>query len=309
MTAIILLLPDACYGGPVRSQIDEAIRLLKSGDPESTEKAVALLQDSVFSFSMRVCNQREDAEDTMQEVLLKSVPVLSRFENAKALAVWLYKVAKNRCLMTRRKSKFAPREEFSLDELMPDRFELAALAKSGGANPEAFAIRSQEASWLREAVQKVPPDYRIILVLRDMEGLSDDEVAEITGLWAGTVRVRLHRARLFVRKEISKRLRAGKVAPALHRTHQDEPVRPANCKAMFAELSDYLDERLDDSMCAELEKHMDGCEPCKAFLSSLENTILALRQSGIESPDPGKTRKIREHVLASYKNAMPKITR
>jgi len=291
----------------VRGEIEEAIRLLKSGDPESTEKAVALLQDSVFSFSMRVCNQREDAEDTMQEVLLKSVPVLSSFENAKALAVWLYKVAKSRCLMTRRKSKFAPKEELSLDDLMPDRIELAALAKSG-ANPEAFAIRSQQAGWLRDAVQKLPPDYRIILVLRDMEGLSDDEVAEITGLRAGTVRVRLHRARLFVRKEISKRIRAGKFAPAGNRAPDAEPFRPANCKAMFAELSNYLDEQLDDSMCAELEKHIDGCEPCKAFLSSLENTILALRQSGADSPDPQKTRKLREHVLASYKNAMPKIS-
>ncbi len=298
-----------CYGGAVRGEIEEAIRLLKSGDPESTEKAVALLQDSVFSFSMRVCNQREDAEDTMQEVLLKSVPVLSKFENAKALAVWLYKVAKNRCLMTRRKSKFAPREEFSLDELMPDRIELAALAKSGGVSPEAFAIRSQQASWLREAVQKLPPDYRIILVLRDMEGLSDDEVAEITGLRAGTVRVRLHRARLFIRKEISKRLRAGRGVPAASSVAQDQPIRPANCKAMFAELSNYLDEQLDDSMCAELEKHMDGCEPCKAFLSSLENTILALKESGTESPDPEKTRKLREHLLAGYKNAMPKISR
>jgi RNA polymerase sigma-70 factor, ECF subfamily len=297
-----------CYGEVVRGEIEEAIQLLKSGDPESTEKAITLLQDSVFSFSMRVCNQREDAEDTMQEVLLKSVPVLSQFENAKALAVWLYKVAKNRCLMTRRKSKFAPKEELSLDDLMPDRTELELLAKSGGVSPEAFAIRRQEASWLREAIQKIPPDYRIILVLRDMEGLSDDEVAEITGLRAGTVRVRLHRARLFVRKEISKRLRAGTIATG-NRAHEPQPVRPANCKALFAELSDYLDEKLDESMCTELEKHMDGCEPCKAFLSSLENTILALKKSGAESPDAGKTRKLREHVLASYKNAMPRISR
>src|SRR5581483_8867578 len=145
------------------------------------------------------------------------------------------------------------KEELSLDELMPDRIELAALAKSGSASPEAFAIRSQQAGWLREAVQKVPPDYRIILVLRDMEGLSDDEVAEITGLRAGTVRVRLHRARLFVRKEISKRIRAGKAVSAGTRAEEAEPIRPANCKAMFAELSNYLDEQLDASMCAELE--------------------------------------------------------
>jgi len=290
----------------VRREIEDAIELLKSGQTDAMEKAVALLQESVFSFSMRVCNQREDAEDTMQEVLLKSVPVLSRFESPRALAVWLYKVAKNRCLMTRRKSKFAPRQELSLEELMPDRAELAHLAreKTGGVNPEAFAIRSQEAQWLRDAIQKVPPEYRIILVLRDMECLSDEDVAEITGLRPGTVRVRLHRARLFVRKEVAKRQRRDQVGVAASRQPESTLSRAPNCRAMFAELSDYLDEQLDDSMCAELERHMDGCEPCKAFLSSLETTITALRQSAKESPDPKRARKLREDLMASYESAL-----
>ena len=292
----------------MRKEIEETVQLLKSAHPDAMEKAVALLQESVFSFSMRVCNQRQDAEDTMQEVLLKSVPVLSQFDSPKALAVWLYKVAKNRCLMNRRKSKFAPTKELSLEELMPDRAELAQLARSSGFNPEALAIRSQESQWLREAIQKVPPEYRIILVLRDMEGLSDDEVAEITGLRPGTVRVRLHRARLFVRKEITKRLHSGQAGPAGPRERQTQAARPAKCKAMFAELSNYLDERLDDSMCVEIEKHMHGCEPCKAFLSTLENTILALRQSPKETPDPGKARKLREDIMASYEKTLPKGT-
>ena len=86
---------------------------------------MALLQHTVFSFSMKVCGQRQDAEDTMQEVLVKSVPYLPKFDSPRALAVWLYKVAKNRCLMSRRRSKFAPkREDLSLEELMPDRQDL-----------------------------------------------------------------------------------------------------------------------------------------------------------------------------------------
>jgi RNA polymerase sigma-70 factor, ECF subfamily len=288
----------------VRSEIEEAIQLLKSEAPDSLDKALALLQTTVFSFSMRVCNQRQDAEDTMQEVLVKSLSALPRFDSPKALAVWLYKVAKTRCLMKRRKSKFAPLKELSLEELMPDRAELAQLAKTGGFNPEAFAIRSQEAQWLREAIQKVPPDYRIILVLRDMEGLSDKEVAEITGLRAGTVRVRLHRARLFVRKQITKRLRSGHSARSPLRQFDAAPTREPRCKAMLAELSDYLDEQLDDSMCTELEKHMDGCELCKAFLSTLESTITALRHSGKQSPDPKKARNLREQIIASYQSAL-----
>ena len=95
--------------------------LIQRKDSKSLEEALALLQKTIFSFSMKVCGQRQDAEDTMQEVLLKSVPNLPRFDNAKALMVWLYKVAKNRCLMSRRRSKYAPKEDLSLDELMPDR--------------------------------------------------------------------------------------------------------------------------------------------------------------------------------------------
>ena len=93
----------------MRSEIEQAVRLLQRGDDDALEQALALLQNTVFSFSMRVCGQRQDAEDTMQEVLLKSVPLLPKFDSPKALVVWLYKVAKTRCLMSRRRSKFAPK--------------------------------------------------------------------------------------------------------------------------------------------------------------------------------------------------------
>jgi RNA polymerase sigma-70 factor (ECF subfamily) len=265
------------------------------------EQALALLQNTVFSFSMRVCGQREDAEDTMQEVLLKSVPQLPKFQNPKALLVWLYKVAKNRCLMTRRKSKFAPTQELSLDQLMPDRHELERLTADGRIDPEAFAIRSEEASRLRDAVQKLPPPYRIVLVLRDMEGLTDDEVAEITGVRSGTVRVRLHRARLFVRKELLRMWipRGRKRASA--QTQSGAQLRPAGCKAMFTELSDYLDEQLDESLCEEIERHMSDCGPCQAFLATLEATIEQLRKPAADSALPENTSKLRNQLMQDYR--------
>src|SRR6202158_4427659 len=140
--------------------------------------------------------------------------------------------------MSRRKSKFASKEDISLEELMPDRQQLARLGGLGSVNPETVAIRSEEAHRVREAIQKLPTQYRIFLVLRDMEGLTDDEVAEITGLRSGTVRVRLHRARLFVRKELMKGLkpRSGRAAIASRASSQEqqgnEQPRPAHCKAM-----------------------------------------------------------------------------
>jgi RNA polymerase sigma-70 factor, ECF subfamily len=286
----------------MRAEIEKAVELLQNGDDADVEQALALLQNTVFSFSMRVCGHREDAEDTMQEVLLKSVPQLPKFNSPKALVVWLYKVAKNRCLMSRRKSKFAPVQELSLDELMPDRKELEQLSADGKINPELFAIRSQEASRLRNAIQKLPPQYRIVLVLRDMEGLTDDEVVEITGLRAGTVRVRLHRARLFVRKELMRTWTA-RVDKKVHpQRYQREEHRPGRCKAMFAELSDYLDERLDDSLCEEFERHIEGCEPCQAFIATLKATIEQCRTAGRDLP-PHEAATLRKELMETYYRA------
>lgn len=287
----------------MRAEIERAVELLQSGDDASVEQALALLQNTVFSFSMRVCGHRQDAEDTMQEVLLKSVPQLPKFSSPKALVVWLYKVAKNRCLMSRRKSKFAPAHELSLDELMPDRNELEQLSMEGRINPESFAIRSEQASRLRDAVQKLPPQYRIVLVLRDMEGLSDDEVAEITGVRPGTVRVRLHRARLFVRKELMRTWLPRAARKSSVRPSSTERLRPARCKAMFAELSDYLDEQLDDSLCEELERHMDGCGPCQAFVSTLEATIEQCRRSRADCLPERSSSKLRDELMQNYQRA------
>ena len=189
----------------MRADIERAIRLMKCGEDDARDKAVALLQESVFSFSMRICGHRQNAEDNMQEVLVKSLPYLEKFQSSKALAVWLYKVAKNRCLMSRRRRKFAPKAELSLENMVPDRADLERIDGRTSVSPEEAAIRREQRQNLCEVIQLLPPDYRIVVELCDLEGLTAEEVQEITGVRAGTIRVRLHRARLFVRKELTKR--------------------------------------------------------------------------------------------------------
>ena len=294
----------------MRPEIEQVVTLIRQGDPKSLDEALALLQNTVFSFSMKVCGQRQDAEDTMQEVLLKSVPNLPKFDSPKALMVWLYKVAKTRCLMSRRKSKFAPKEALSLEELMPDRREMEKLGGHSEPTPETSLMRRENARRLRDAVQQLPPDYRLILVLHDMEELSDEDIAEITGLRPGTIRVRLHRARLFVRKELARQQderhpKKSARSIAVSRVHP----RNRNCKQMFAELSDYLDEELDDSLCAEMEKHMAGCEPCKAFLASLEETIRTCRTAPNAPLDERVAANLRREVLTKYQELMTSIHR
>jgi RNA polymerase sigma-70 factor (ECF subfamily) len=283
----------------MRSDVEQAVELLQVGDADALEKALELLQRSVFAFSMRVCGQRQDAEDTMQEVLIKSLPYLPKFTSSKALAVWLYTVARNSCLLSRRKSKFAPKTEMSLEELMPDREELEGLYGRPSDSPELAAIRGQQDSRLREAIRSLAPQYRIVLVLRDMEGLTDEEVAEVTGLRPGTVRVRLHRARLFVQKELARLNAAGVVAG------KSTPLpRPGHCKKMFSRLLDYLDGQLDDFSCEEMETHLNGCEPCMKMLRGFETTISRCRNTSVDCPDPAKAADLRHQLLTAYSRAL-----
>ena len=150
----------------MRSDLIKAFELLRSGNSAHVEQALELLQNTVFSFSMTVCGHREDAEDTMQDVLLKAIPYLARFDSPKALTTWLYTVARNRCWMSRRKSKFAPKEHLSLEELMPDAMELDHLGAiaAGGPSPERSVIAGQDSKQLQQAILKVPVTFSPIQI-------------------------------------------------------------------------------------------------------------------------------------------------
>ena len=286
----------------MRSDVEQAVHLLKRGDVDALEKALELLQTSVFSFSMRVCGQRQDAEDTMQEVLIKSLPYLPKFTSSKALTVWLYRVARNSCLLSRRKSKFAPKVEMSLDDLVPNGEELEAMNLGARDSPEWAAIRGQQDKRVREAIRKLPPHYRIVIVLRDMEGLSDDEVADITGLRPGTVHVRLHRARLFIRKELAER--NGSIKSSVMRRKRKSPSGNGHCRKMFSGILDYLDGQLDDFSCSEMEIHLNACRPCMELLRSFETTISSCRNASADCPDRAKAADLRRQLLAAYSRAL-----
>lgn len=188
----------------MRRELEQATVLLQTKDTEKIEEALGLLQGTVYAFSMRICGHREDAEDTMQDVLWRSLPHLAKIDNAQAMAAWLYTVTRNSCRMMRRKSNFAPERTLSLDELMPETSEIVSLCTSVYVNPERTAIREQDSDRLHQAILRIPSKYRLVLVLHDMEELDSAEVAKIMSLTEGTVRVRLHRARLFVRQELAR---------------------------------------------------------------------------------------------------------
>ena len=188
----------------MNARVEQALTSLKSGKPEDVERALETLQEIVYGFGMKVCGVREDAEDTAQETLLRLARQLKEFPDARALAVWLYKVAKTQCLMSRRKSKFAPAQMLSLDALMPKESSAAAPAtKSREITPEEIVLNKELRSKLEDAILALPKPYRLVLILRDMEQLDTREVAEVMGISEETAKMRLHRARVSLRNALA----------------------------------------------------------------------------------------------------------
>ncbi len=262
----------------MRPDLIRATELLRKTDPASVSEALSLLQSTVYAFSMKVCGHPQDAEDTMQEVLVGSLPHLAKLTAPKALAVWLYTVTRNRCWRSRRRSVHAPRQTLSLEELMPNESELAALLRSSKADPEKQVIAKEQNEMLHAAILSVPPEYRMVLVLHDLEDLDTEQVAQVLDLQPGTVRVRLHRARLYVRKAMAE-LVNGPIAPKplakplRARRSKAQMERPAQCKEIFANLSEYLDERLSPVSCEQMRGHIAACPACVAFIGDLRHAI------------------------------------
>lgn len=272
--------------------------------PESVDQALALLQNTVYSFSMKVCGHPEDAEDTMQEVMVKLLPFLPKFENPQALSVWLYKVARTRCQMNRRGAKNERNKHVSLDELMPNQYELSELLESGEPSPEDDVLRGESNQRLRDAVLKVPPMYRMVLVLHDMEGQTTAEVAETTGLKEGTVRVRLHRGRLILRRQLARMaLAKGVVTDIRAAADEETPKRSRGCRQMFASLSDYMDGLVKEVRYREMEKHLHECKPCVAFLDSLKSAVEQCRRYEPVC-DTQNAEKLRQELVAKYQAAV-----
>jgi RNA polymerase sigma-70 factor (ECF subfamily) len=287
----------------MRRDLVQALEILRRCEPDAVEKALAQLQDTVFSFSMKLCGNREDAQDTMQETLVRVIPYLHRFEHPEALALWLYKVAKTRCLMSRRKSKFAPRAIVSLDELRRSPRGSHEPEGKTASSPEAQFLRRERREHLQQAVLKLPPPYRLPLILHDMEGLSTRQTAEVLTIREGTVRVRLHRARLFLRDELARVFARG--ARAIGQPRAPSPP----CRKLIAECSRYLDEELDGSLCKQLEKHLDGCAPCRAFLATLQRVVEECRRHRPGGGRPRMTDRARKLLLEKYRAAATELGR
>jgi len=290
----------------MRPELAKASDLLRRNTPEAIAEAIGLLQNTVFSFSMKMCGHREDAEDTSQEVLFRSLKHLPKLQDPSALAAWLYTVTRNRCRRMRSTIDTSSTRRLSLDELMPNEVELKQLLLDAAKSPEGNVLHAEERQLLHQAVLRIPSSLRLVLVLHDMEELDTELVAQILGLQVGTVRVRLHRARLALRREMAFMLKRaqtstfaspkGKPSPSRART---ATRRPKECRDLFASLSEYLDGRVKPESCDKISAHIQSCPACVAFLRDLRAAIDRCRS--LETPcDPAVASRLQTMLAQEY---------
>jgi RNA polymerase sigma-70 factor (ECF subfamily) len=207
-------------GGPLQSGAGPAVdkereielaKGLLSGDADAFERFVEHFRIRLFQYTWLMCRQREDAEEVAQEALLKVFESADQLREPEHVRAWVFRIARNACLMKRRKSVFAPDEELSLDQFFPateqggeDRhMEIADWSQA----PEKDLLRRELRETLDEAIGRLPETYRSVVLLRDVEELSTEETAQILDLSTDVVKTRLHRGRLAVRQSLDDYMR------------------------------------------------------------------------------------------------------
>jgi len=176
------------------------------GDTTAFDELVERYQDSLFRVARRMCGEVEAAEDILQETFVKAYLNLDRFRGEAKWSTWLYRIAYNECLMRRRREPNQPVD--SLDEVLETaEGEVHREIADWSVNPEEVVLQEELRVVLDEAIAALPEDYRLVFLLRDVEGFSAKEVQETTGLTLPTIKARLHRARLFLRGRLSEYFR------------------------------------------------------------------------------------------------------
>ena len=244
---------------------DQLVAAARQGDTAALEALLVRYQPHLYRFGLRMCGNVEDAGDVAQESLISMARSVRDFRGDSSVSSWLYTIARRFCIKKRRRSKFAPAREESLDTSGPD---VARHLADPGPTPEQTATNQELATALAHAIDRLEPTQREVLLLRDVEGLSAPEVARVLGVSVEAVKSRLHRARVAVREEL---------APALGRPGI-APRRGDLCPDVLTLFSQYVEGEIDPGVCAKMEAHLAQCQHCRDACESLKRTLAICRQ-------------------------------
>ncbi|MFC1863985.1 RNA polymerase sigma factor [Thermodesulfobacteriota bacterium] len=185
------------------------INKIRQGSMDAMEKIVARYENAIFNFGLKMCGQRQDAEDVAQDTFLNALKSMPGFREETKLKNWLFRIAANACLRKRRKRKHEPEREISLEGFIDNDTMREFEIPDWSTNPDNALMKAEFKSVIDNAIRELPPGYRMVFTLRDIEGFNTEETAEIIGISKQLVKTRLHRARFSLRKSVSDQLKGG----------------------------------------------------------------------------------------------------
>lgn len=186
----------------------QLVRRLRDRDEQAFRELMAEHRDKVYNLTLRMLGNRAEAEDVSQEVFIQVFKTIDSFREESKLSTWLYRVAVNLC---KNRIKYLSRRQDRNKDQLDETNEASAssaVAAPGGPppRPDRAVEGAQIEKVLQDAIATLDEDHRVLVVLRDIEDLSIEEICAITGLPDGTVKSRLHRARLALRKKVARHL-------------------------------------------------------------------------------------------------------
>ncbi|MGE5247873.1 MAG: RNA polymerase sigma factor [Verrucomicrobiota bacterium] len=184
--------------------VDLMLEAFRQEKPGAFDAIVRAHQDRVYAFCARMLSDREDALDVTQEVFLAAYRNLASFRGDAALSTWLLRIAANRCLNRIRQRRSVAAREAPWQDAGEDGEGVAFdPAAPDGERPERIAEDRETGAILADALEQLDPGTRWMVLLSDVEGFSYEEIAELAKVPVGTVKSRLHRARMALRKTLS----------------------------------------------------------------------------------------------------------
>lgn len=254
----------------------------RQGDHAALGALLEKHQKRVFGFGVKMCGDSEDAKDVAQETLLTMARSVRDFRGDASLTTWLYTVARSFCIKKRRRAKGAPEHHEPLDHATREG------ASEPAPTPEQMLLGRETRETVATALDQLEPEAREVVILRDIEGLSAAEVAEVTGLSVAAVKSRLHRARAALREN-------------LLAVVGGEPARPTPpaCPDVLTMLSRKLEDEISPEICAEMEEHVDDCPHCKSLCDSLKRTLAVCKSLPTPTVPADVAESLRKAVAAA----------
>lgn len=284
-----------------QSPVNEGVR---REDLFAYEKLIEDLAPSLYRVAYGITQDVMEAQDAVQDAMVSMISKLGDFQERSAISTWLYRITVNASLdrvrLRRRRGETIP-----IDEFLPkftDEGRYVEEIVDWSEAPLDRLLSKEARDRIRTAIESLPEDQRVVLVMKDVEGLALAEIATALDLSLPAVKSRLHRARLALRGVLASYFREEGVQPM--EKGRPSRMRKHTCKEIVELLCDYLEGELPSDEKEELDRHMEDCPPCLAFLRTYQKTsqiCRALRPEDI----PEELRQRLERFLQEARGKKP----